>query len=118
MDYTAYCISDNGNRSYTISVPCFFDDGQELLTAARINSFYESALSNIYGYMRSLFSANLRRGMYCCTFSVTENSEDSMVVTLYLSARLLYKDSGRSIFLKKSLTHVWKNGNITKRITK
>ncbi len=118
MNYTAYCISDCGIRSYAISVPCFIGDGSDLITAAGINSFYECALSNIYGYMCSLFSANLRRGVYSCTFSVTENTDGSMAITLYLSARLLYKDSGKSICLKKSLTHIWKNGNITKKIIK
>lgn len=113
IDYCEYVISDTGSSSYRIAVPCFIGEGDELYVAAEMNRFYAAALAEMYKYATRGALANVRRRTYCCTFDVSVNGTDAVVVTLNLSERLVRGAGERTRTERKTVTHVWCSGVIT-----
>ncbi len=116
ISHTLYCIADGGSKSYSISVPAFSGEDEDFLIAGKMNRFYASTLSAMYGYAKSLLSDNVRRGSYRCTASVDSDNIGKITVRLELSVKLLQKGAERSISSKKSITHLWEKGVIKKKI--
>ena len=115
MDYSEYLISESGVLSYRIAVPCFIGEKGEFYTAARMNRFYSTALSEMHGYVSSRPGSNVRRRSYTCTFCVNESDGGGLCVTLFVLERLVPNDGSRSQTMKKEITHVWRDGVIIKK---
>ena len=114
LDYSEYVISESGALSYRIAVPCFIGDGADFSVAARMNSFYASALSEMYRYVENRVRSNVRRRSYTCSFEV-RGEDDTYAVTLQLTERLVRRDGERSEMKRRWITHVWRDGVIIKR---
>ena len=108
MTYSEYVIEKSGPRSYRISLPCFRGE-DDFFACSRMNRFYESAAGDLYKYALSTVESAERRARFSCLFDVTEEEGGTKVV-LHLSC---HKAGERS--KRKSVTHVWKNGNIVMR---
>ena len=115
MDYNEYVISESGALSYRISVPCFIGDGGDFLVAARMNRFYNAALSEMFRYVTTLKISDVRRRSYNCSFRITEDDSMTVCVTLIISERILPSDCGRSQTMRKEVTHKWREGVIIKK---
>ena len=108
MTYTDYVIEIYGARSARIVLPCFSaEDG--FAVCSRMNSFYSSAAGDIYSYAVSLIDSAERRARYSCVYTVVPEDEQVSVV-LHLSYSAWNERSRR-----RTVTHVWKNGNIIRR---
>lgn len=108
MTYSDNIIEKSGVRSLRIAVPCFSGD-DDFAACSRMNSFYSSAAGDIYSYAVSLLDSAERRARYSCVYTVVPEGEQVSVV-LHLSYSASNERSRR-----RTVTHVWKNGNIVSR---
>ena len=108
MTYSDNVIEISGVRSARIILPCF-SGNDDFAACSRMNSFYSSAAGDLYAYAESLFESAARRARYSCVYTVVPEDEQISVV-LHLSYSTSDERSRR-----RTVTHVWKNGNIIRR---
>jgi len=115
MEYNEFVISATGALSYKIAVPCFSGENDDFFIAARMNRFYSSALSEMYGYATASSNKNVRRRSYTCSFCIDERDVGTISVALIVAERLVPRDGSRSQTMRKEISHVWRDGVIIKK---
>lgn len=108
---------DGGKITANITLPCFFGDGADFETAARLNGFYTYAAGVLYSYAASVNDPEARQIGYTCRSEVTiDDAKNTVGVTLHILERRTYRGR-KSEVKRKTLFHLFRDGYAVRRKT-